>query len=1127
MRPFRTLATMLSFGVAVLPALGQSTVTLALRAKVGQTMRYKGEGALTLEAAGQKLTMEITQTEKVNVTAVSSEGNITVETRTESYEMSVNGTKVPDESRDEVTTITVRPNRTLVAYKRDTAEPDPSNLSVRLYAATTPVLPDKPVGVGNKWSHTYKEDTDLGTRAAHADFELLALEKVQGVDTAKIRMIYKESAGSPALGASLTAWIEVSTGDTVKSETEVENVPFGDGPASALANGKMQDQRIEGNPLGESVPASTGADTPKPKKEKTIDETVKDFEKLPGIFTIYRKQESGRDTIYLELNKDQLGRLFMMEVTAVTGTPDRLAAGSPINDLVFKFERKDGRIFLVTPNYKFRADEGTPVARAVRRSFADAYLEAFKIEAEQPDRNGILINVSDLFRSDIAEISSAFSGGSGIAGLTSGGGASYSMDRDKTYVETVQVFPENLVVRSAYHFTRSGSARSAAAVLAEAQSPLADPRSIPLKVSYTLFELKDTGYKPRLADPRVGYFHTEYQDFSRDSADDNKVRFIYRWHLEKSDPKAAVSTPKNPIVFWLDNAIPLEYRDAVRHGILDWNKAFLKAGFKDAIVVKQMPDDADWDHADMRYNTIRWVTSPEDGYAVALFRINPLTGQILNANITVDANIVRYTKLEKRRIVNPAAYFDDSVHGHDPRACSYASMAMSEAWFGHLAVSMARGESPALNELEFARAFLRSIVTHEMGHIVGLRHNFIASAAFSADQLQKRAFVEREGVTASVMDYTPFNIMALKRSGAPFWSGTVGRYDIWAVQYGYEPSGAATPQGELAALKKIASKCNDTGLAYQSDEIADGFDPAVTRFDLTSDPLAYWTQNLRVMRYLLLNLDKRAPKQGESYWTFTQQMQMLVGLYARAAAVSSRYIGGLTARRNFRGDPGEKPVLEPVPAARQRDALRLINTYIFAPNAFRLPTSYYGKLTTEPFPDLLASILSESSADYPIRDTFASIQGAALRRLLSPAVMKRILNNEFKTAQSADSFTLSGLFDTLRGQIWLELGQPGPIDSLRRQLQRTHLDLLGQMVVQPAAGTPEDARMLAWQSLRALKQRLLSAKQKGARDSYTRIHIDESLMRVNRALTAQQTVGQPAAPSTNLLQMLLGGNRPL
>src|SRR5262249_6429991 len=217
-------------------------------------------------------------------------------------------------------------------------------------------------------------------------------------------------------------------------------------------------------------------------------------------------------------------------------------------------------------------------------------------------------------------------------------------------------------------------------------------------VNYTLFFLPENGYRPRIADPRVGFFVSDFDSFDDDTKDDLTTRYICRWDMQKADPSAAMSPPKKPIVFWLDNAIPVEYRGAFRNGLLLWNKAFEKIGIKDAIVVKQMPDNADWDHADMRYNTIRWVLSPTSAYAVAQPRVNPITGQILNANITVDAGIVRFTKVEKSFAVDPSSLFAEHPP-IDPKSmlgsnralfqCDMAREAVDQAWFGFEALSMA------------------------------------------------------------------------------------------------------------------------------------------------------------------------------------------------------------------------------------------------------------------------------------------------------------------------------------------------------------------------------------------------------------------------------------------------------
>ena len=331
------------------------------------------------------------------------------------------------------------------------------------------------------------------------------------------------------------------------------------------------------------------------------------------------------------------------------------------------------------------------------------------------------------------------------------------MDRDKTFVGAIKNFPENLVVETNYHFTSSGRGGGGGGIASllggGAGDQLADPRSIPFKAVYTVFPLPtENGYVPRLADPRVGYFLTDFQEYNDDSREDVMTRYIYRWDMRKKDPSAALSEPVKPIVFWMDNAIPTEYRDWVKEGLQMWNKAFEKVGIKDAIVVNQMPDNADWDHADMRYNTIRWVESPNSGYAVAQFRVNPLTGQILNANITVDANFTRYIKEERRERVNPANFFEEPSPEaiadalKHPFRCEFGTGMVEQGWFGREAVSAFAQEYGIVNDKEYLHEYLREVVGHEMGHLMGLRHNFIASTYHTAEELKDAKLLTETGL---------------------------------------------------------------------------------------------------------------------------------------------------------------------------------------------------------------------------------------------------------------------------------------------------------------------------------------------------------------------------------------------
>lgn len=1106
-------------GLVVSGGARQDKVLLVMKAEVGQVARYQLDLDIAIEFSGQKFSTSVRQVDKGTVKAVTPEGHITVEREMESQEVRVNGEKVEDEERsDKPSKVTVAPDGTLVSYESGD-EPDETYLNQRLFAATTVIFSKSPVGVGDKWSYTYTDDKKLLTHAGKADFEVLAFEKVKGIDCVKIKMSFEESAGSPRFGANSTLWVESVSGDVIKSEFELRNVPFGEmGPAAA--NGKGTTERISGGMLKSSQATGDSA-TPEPKKEKDIDETVKDFEKLDGLFTLYRKRESNRDTIYLELREDQLDRLFLLQATAATGNSREVVSGTPINDLVLKFSQIDERIMLVRPNLGFRAEPGTPTARALERSFADSYLEAFKIEARQESRKSLLINVSDLFRGDIAQINAMMAGGGGPLAALLGGGGGFSPDRDKTFIVAMKAFPENIFVQTSYSYNKAGSAMSLADLLGGG-SVQADPRNVVFRVNYNVSMLPDSGYVPRRFDARVGYFTEDYQDFSKPAQFDNKVRNILRWRLEKKDPNATLSEPRKPIVFWLDNAIPVEYRDAVKEGILLWNRAFEQAGFKNAVVVQQMPDDADWDPSDMRYNVVRWVLSPADAYAVAWFRSNPVTGEILNASILVDANMVRFTQRELDAIVEPNALFTPpktaSQHIHDPRRCSLQHEIQHQAAFGKLALEMVAGNVDAK---EFMHSFIRHVVCHEMGHILGLRHNFVSSTQLTFEQMGDAKRVREKGTAASVMEYTPFNLAALKKPGVDYWPAGVGDYDVWAIQYGYMDTRARKPEDEVETLKRIAALCNKNGHAYQSDETADSIDPRITRFDLAANPLDYWAKMLDVTRYMGKTIGQRLPRHGESFWNLTRDFNSIISMMGRAASQCTRFIGASHLNANFKGDPGQKPPIVPANAADQKRALDLLNQFVFSQDAFNFPKETYQNFGLNPNADLLESVLS-GTTDFPVLDQFSGIQIGALNTLYRPDVLRRVVNNEFKSP--TPQLRLTTLFDSVRASVWSELGSGSNTTALRRRLQRAHLDRLIAMVVNLNDASPAEAKMLAWHQLGILKGQIAQASKSKTLDEYSKVHLAESAMRVQRALDARQTIGAAAGGAPmNPLQQLLGG----
>ncbi len=1129
--------------VLLLGAHAQEKVQLLYRAKAGQTMRYRLSATVSVEAAGQTFNLQITAVAVQKILEVSPEGNIKQEQRTESYEMTFNGNKMPtpeEATRDRTVTV-IKPNGEPILRETEREERDES--ASHMSQAFAVIFPSQPVGAGDTWSYTFKEDSKAGTVPGTVEYTLKGFEQWRGIRVARIASTYTAKDDSK-LSATAELLVEVRTGDAVYVSAQIDGMSFGAPGGGTQAKGQFEIERIEGSPLpeGEEIspapapqpeakpkeqqPADKQPDQPdksdrsdktdQKKKEKTIDEVVKDFEKLEGLFTLYRKKEAGKDTLYMAIREEQFNRLYFLQATISEGVPTFfLAAGTPVNDLVFKFIRRDEQILLVVPNLRFRADSNKPIARSVQRSFADAYLEAFKIEAKDTEGKTFLIDVSNFFRSDVMQIQQ-------LASAAAGG--SYTIDREKTAYTVVKAFPNNIFVQTAYHFAggpqRGGGLAGLISGLAGG-AELADPRSMPITVNYNLWELPtNNGYRPRLFDPRVGYFYTEYLDFTTDQPEQER-RYILRWQLEKADPNAPLSPPKEPIVFWLDNAIPQEYRDAVREGILEWNKAFEKIGIKDAIVVKQMPDDADWDHADMRYNVVRWVSSPNNGYAVALFRANPLTGQILNAGITIDGNMSRITRFIYQRSIDPLMAFREAEacekghRHHDPRVCTIGEGSMFRAWTGYIMMEMlvARRNATRTTEDQFVKDYLRAIAMHEMGHILGLRHNFVASRLHSLDELAKGDLVRREGMVASVMEYDPFNQMALHAPNTVYWNPTIGPYDYWAIEYGYKEFGVGTPEAEKPFLKEIARHNTEPGLAFETDEYADRFDPYVTRFDLGRDPIAYWELVLKDTDELLRVLPTRVPRPGESYYEFTRYFFGTLANFSQAAVQLSRFIGGLQTRRNFRDDPKAQPPSQPIDGATQRRALNLLVKYIFSESAFNLPKSYFNKLAPNP-----TRGGGPIPPDTPVRDFISNIQRVTLSRLFAPDTLRRVVNNEFKVSNPKNAFTLAEMFRSLQDAIWSEAATGKPVSALRRLLQRAHLQQMTDLLVKSSAA-PDDAKMLARYHLRRLHAQLKQALPK-VQDDYTRAHYSEAIDTIEKALNAQYMLGMPEFRMPSLMELL-------
>ncbi|WP_341526606.1 zinc-dependent metalloprotease [Nostoc sp. UHCC 0302] len=859
--------------------------------------------------------------------------------------------------------------------------------------------------------------------------------------------------------------------------------------------------------------------TPAKKDDfQPFDQVIKDTQKSGGLFTLYRQKEKNK--IYLEIKPEQLNKNYLATGTLESGIGERgIYSGIPLQDFLFYFQRVDNKLYFTVRNVNFRTREGDPQVRSLARSFSDSVLYSVAIKSIHPQRKTILIDLGDLLLTD-------------LAGLSASLGLSPSTDR--SYFGTAKVFPQNIEVESVLNFSRSVSNRTNET---QSYATLPDSRGFTLRVHYSLSQLPNNNYQPRLADDRVGYFITAYQDLSNDNQGDPFVRYINRWNLQKQDPKAAISPPKQPIVFWIDNAVPLEYRDAIKEGVLMWNKAFLKVGFKDAIEVRQMPDNATWDSADIRYNTIRWINTVDGYFALGPSRVNPLTGEILDADIVVDASFVRMLKNDYRKTIQPSQTqasttlsalmqnrllctkgfnaTDNNTPQQMPEQqllnglsklageydLCYGMEAANQFAFGSLAMSLLPDSTPSKDKVkEYIHQYLRLIIAHEVGHTLGLRHNFRGSTLLPPDDMNNTEITRSKGLTASVMDYIPPNIAPQGTKQGDYFPNMVGVYDEWAIQYGYTPTQAVTPVAEKPILEEIAKQSYKPELSYSTDEDVYDLDPTADAWDNSGDVLLYSQWQLNNSRLMWERLNERLPTEGDSFSDVSERFSTVLGNYFQQIYYTSKYIGGQSFYRVHASEYQRQLPFQPVPVEQQRQALKTLQKYIFAEDALNFSPELLNKLAPSRWRHW-GSDPQVGRLDYPISEMVLLLQRSVLRDLLSRDRLSRLKDIELKT-QSGEALTLPELFDTLQSGIWTEVlkpkNQPLKITSLRRGLQREYLNILTAMVLRKES-VPEDARTLAWYKLTQLDDKL---KQVNSDDEYTKAHILETRDRIEKILNA-------------------------
>lgn len=874
---------------------------------------------------------------------------------------------------------------------------------------------------------------------------------------------------------------------------------------------------------------TTAATTPKPPTAsatgqkppfKPMKEVLKDTRAINGYIKTHLKRDN---TIFFEIRQNQLDKDFgvVMHFSKGNGVFN-LHDGLPVDytTRLMRFRRAGDTIYLVHRNHRFTADSGSPMAVSLEDNVGHSIVAAFKIEAQDSASKNLVVNATSFFVSDYPQI------GEQVKFYFKNRPAQF--DKARSFVSHIQNFEKNteIDVELTYKAGTTPITTSAG---------ISDYRSIPVGIRYSIFALPETPMPYRIADDRVGHFLDAVRDFSRDDEVTPYVRYVNRWRLEKKDNSETLSEPVQPIVFYIDRSVPMEYRPYVKEGIEGWNKAFEAAGFKNAIVAKQAPEnDSTWSAEDIRFSTVRWTAAHSMGYAIGPSQTDPRSGEILNADILISSTFVTSWNYEYDHLIAPEAYLNyrnqyEALQQFLPREVAsrmcMAQMGKSQQLgFMRAAIGVLDG-TEEMPESYLGDA-IRDLVLHEVGHTLGLRHNFKGSTAIPYDKLNDTAFTKEHGLSLSVMEYAAVNINPDRQKQGHYVNKEVGSYDKWAIQYAYAPaykqnaSGAfamtgtpvTTPEEELVGLKKIASQAANPMHTYNTDEDTHlgpmAIDPNSNTWDIGSDVLAFAKDRATIVSNIMPRLEERLIGEGEGYQQLRNAFANVMFERMFSLVPVTKTIGGIHYSRDHKNDPNGRPPFDPVPADEQREALNFIIEQAFSKDAISFDADMLNKLAPNRYSDWATNSWF-APIDYPVHDMVVNMQGMMLMQLVDNGRLRRMVDNTVRVPNGEEAFTVAEFFSTLTGAIWTEIinaERPEAPNSFRRNLQRVYINqminiMLDKRPTPASIPPPEDARSLARFELMQLSNQVSDALANGTDlDTTARAHLMESKARIDAAL---------------------------
>ncbi len=845
--------------------------------------------------------------------------------------------------------------------------------------------------------------------------------------------------------------------------------------------------------LAAQAPATPEGGAAKPKSPyKDFAELTKDAVPHLGFLDLYAKG----DKLYLAIPQAQLGAPFLMEAKIAQGIgANGLFGGTMLNlfegDLV-ALERHGEKVFLVQRPHRFGAPTDAAAAKAVNLTFGASVLESAKIESFRED-SAVVVEVAGWFVSDLIGIRQRVRRAFG----TNGRPATVSFDRSRSWLEQVKAFPQNVNVRAKLTFHPSEPVNL---------SSVPDGRYVPIVIHYTLAALPAQPMTTRIGDDRVGNFWTVHKDFSQEDTT-FFVRYVNRWRLERGERVGDKWRPRRPITYYIDPNVPLEYRPAFKAGVEAWNAAFEAAGWVGAIRALDLPADADPE--DIRYATLRWNVSDRVGYgAIGPSTVDPRTGEVLDADILFEANMFLGYRRTWQNLASPTTPAEalEQALGVGPftpveGALELAGFAESFAAQGGLlrTALVARGDLAPGDPMpkEFLEAATKDVVMHEVGHTLGLQHNFRSSASTPNNKLHDRAWAEENGIYGSVMEYNALNLAPKGQPNGYFYNPGIGSYDRWAISYAYmvDASRAAALAREVANPRYLFGTNAESGGPG-------ALDPTITTRDLGEDPLAWSIERAGMLRDFMHDLPATVLTNNTGYFNLTSAYLGIMGQYAQAVAPAIKYLGGAYINRDHAGDPDGRLPFVAIPKAKQRAALAFLVERVFDEGALTLTPDMLQRMGANRMLHWGSNGTFNGRIDYPYHEQVLRFQSTVLNQLTEPNRLSRIRDGETRYG-AGTQVTIPELFSALSGAVWSEVRGPAArnISATRRDLQRAWLDRMTTLVVDPPARTPADARAVARMELARLGG-TLEAIAIGSLDAYSQAHVAESRARIAKALEA-------------------------